>query len=76
MNFIARAALAISASALAGVAVAASDPPKPVPAAEPLSKPGAKSVSTDRLERDVVERETQRRSNSTAKTPMMPAERG
>lgn len=76
MKLVARAAVIVfCASAFAGVAGAAGDAPKPVPVAEPTSKADARPVRSDRLEREVVERETQRRSNSKAKAPVMPAER-
>lgn len=76
MNFVAQASVATCVSALAGVAAAAGGSPKPVPAAAPASQADMKPVRSDRLQRDVVERETQRRSPSKAKAPVMPAERG
>lgn len=75
MNFVARAAVAVCASALVSAAGAADAPPKPAPATEPASKADNRPERSDRLARDVVERETQRRSHPKAKAPVMPADR-
>jgi hypothetical protein len=77
MNRVVRAIAVIYAGAsMAGVAAAASTDGKATATVAPAaSKADADAVRSDRLDPAVVERETQRRSTSKPKPPVMPAER-